>query len=180
MRSPAVICSAFTAEVPVEPTIGVVRARLRATHGCLRLRDEDMKTLHLLILNASNNTRQQITEAVTVKVTVKEGEAFEKAMRATLTMCRSGASSTSKMRRQVATCRSSPTRHSLQLVRGPRSQGNQEIRELGHEAHEDHEGGLLQGDQEITCDTFRATNSPNSIRLAVVRCHPSARLRPRS
>lgn len=44
----------------------------RATHGCLRLYDGDMRQLIALISGAGNNAQAEMCESVSVKVTVRE------------------------------------------------------------------------------------------------------------
>lgn len=45
---------------------------LRPTHGCLRLRDGDMRKLIELISGASNNAQAAMCEAVSIRITVRE------------------------------------------------------------------------------------------------------------
>lgn len=48
---------------------------LRATHGCLRLRDQDVKRLANLLFDATNNTQQNQCQSINVRLTVTDYDA---------------------------------------------------------------------------------------------------------
>jgi lipoprotein-anchoring transpeptidase ErfK/SrfK len=48
---------------------------LRATHGCLRLRDQDVKRLANLLFEASNDPKQNQCEPINVRLTVTDYDA---------------------------------------------------------------------------------------------------------